>query len=406
VHTSVIRILCLLGLLLPAAPIRAQVIDTTGGRYHQPVFPQITVTRAIPFGQAPNYSGQNQTLLLDFYEPAGDSALQRPLIVFAHEGGFVGGTRNDAFCIAFATRLARLGYCVASIDYRVLFFPFDTTGLATAALRAMQDMRGAIRFFRADAAGANVYRVNPAFIVAAGSSAGGVTALQTAYLDKPAEVPSYLNAGAIGGLEGTSGPAGYSSRPQAVVSLSGAMGRVGWLEPADIPVCFVHGTADAVVPYGRGTAGAGLPPLRVYGPGVLKPRADAVGTPATLRTLQRAGHVPYNSSAAYADTTFRTVRDFLRPLLVTTAPLGRTPDTGALPGGVYPVPATETLQLRAPEGQPFAPREVDVVEASTGRLIRRFRWSQPRQTVMRNGLPAGVYFLRDGQQTLARMVWE
>ena len=382
------------------APVAA--FDTTGGRYYQPVFSQVTTTTGVVYGTATNFSGQSQTLRFDFYEPAGDTLAARPLIVFAHEGGFVTGTRDDQFITSFAPRMARLGYCVASIDYRLLFFPFDTTNLATAALRAMQDMRGAIRFFRADAAGVNRFRIAPGFIVAAGASAGAVTALQVASLDRNSEIPANLiaNAALLGGLEGTSGPTGFSSVPQATVSLCGALGRPQWLEAGDPPVCFVHGTADAVVPYGRGAAGGGLPPLRAYGPEILAPRAATVGVPFVFRTLPGAGHVPFNglsaTALAYADTTFRTVRDFLRPVVATGSPLGLTVATasaGARPTA-WPVPATASVRLRWPAPAAFRPLEAVLLEATTGRVVRRFRWTTAEQTVERGALPAGVYVVR------------
>lgn len=382
--------------LLPLLAAQAQV-DTTGGRYYQPVFPQVTITRGVAFGQALNIQGQTVALRLDFYEPTGDSLAQRPLLVFAHEGGFVGGTRDDQYATALATRLAGLGYCVASIDYRLLFFPFDTTHLAGAAFRAMQDMRGAIRFFRADAAGANIYRIDPTFIVAAGASAGAVTALNVAYLNQPSEIPAYLLPQNLGTLEGTSGPAGVSSRVRAVVALCGSLGRPAWLEAGDVPVCLVHGTQDAVVPYGRGVAGGGLPPLRVYGSAIIKPRADAVGVSATLRTLPGAPHVPFDGTSptalAYADTTFWTIRDFLRPLLP-EALMASSPAMVNPPATAYPVPASGAVRLRAPlAAKPFRATDAVLVDAA-GRIVRRFRWNQPEQELARGGLPAGIYSVR------------
>ena len=78
-----LRFLFLIAALVLAGTARAQapaVFDTTGGRYQRPIFPNVTVTRGVTFGAAPRFSGANQTLLFDFYEPTGDVAPQRPLI--------------------------------------------------------------------------------------------------------------------------------------------------------------------------------------------------------------------------------------------------------------------------------------------------------------------------------------
>ena len=61
----------------------------------------------------------------------------------------------------------------------------------------------------------------------------------------------------------------------------------------------------ATVPYLQGRIGSSLPPKYVYGSGRLNPRATALGIRNTLRTLRGAVHIPFESNAAYADTTFR-----------------------------------------------------------------------------------------------------
>ncbi|WP_162910688.1 alpha/beta hydrolase [Hymenobacter oligotrophus] len=384
-------------LLLGCYPVLAQ-IDTTGGRYWQPRFQQVTVTRGVEYGSAANLSGTTQVLRLNLYEPTGDTVRRRPLIVFAHEGAFLTGNRDDAFMNAICTRMAQLGYVAASIDYRLGFFPLDSLNVGQAALRATQDMRASIRFFRRDAATARQYRVHPSYIFAAGSSAGGFMALQVGYLDKPSEVPSYINLNSLGGLEGNSGNLGYSSRVAGVINLCGALGSLSWLEPGNVPLCSVHGTADGVVPYGVGKAWGYAASPRLFGSGVIKPRADALGIPNVLRTLSNAPHVPYNgsspSSVAYFDTTYQTVRAFLRPLLrqpgtvLSAAPSNRQ----ASELQIYPVPAQQLIVLEA-TGQPvFKPRQVELIDTQ-GRVVRRFLWDKPRMLIPRGNLPEGAYYL-------------
>ncbi|GAA4350519.1 hypothetical protein GCM10023185_08310 [Hymenobacter saemangeumensis] len=302
-----------------AAALAQTPIDTTGGRYYQPIFPGVTVTQGVVYGSAVTFSGATQQLLMDIYEPTGDTAPERPVIIFAHQGGFVSGSRTEQYMVDVCTRFAQLGYVTASIDYRLLYFPFDTVNVAKAAIRGMQDMRAAVRFFRQDAATANLYRISPSRIVVGGASAGGFMALQVGYLDKVSEVPAYVGINSLGGIEGNSGNPGYSSAVLAVLNLSGATERADYIEPGDVPLYSIHGTADAVVPYLQGRVGGGLPPKYVVGSGLLHPQATAVGVPNRLRTLRGAPHIPQygtnSAQLAYADTTFRDIRDFLRPLL-------------------------------------------------------------------------------------------
>ena len=300
-------------------------LDTTAGRFFQPFFAGVTVTPNVVYGSAVTYLGTTQTLLMDIYQPTGDASPERPVIIFAHGGGFVAGSRTDAYMVKVCTQFARMGYVTASIEYRLGFpltglrQPADTPQVARAAIRGMQDLRAAVRFFRADAAGANLYRASASRIAVGGSSAGAFAALEVGYLDKTSEVPAYVGLSTMGGIEGNSGNPGYNSYPLAVLNLSGATERPGVIEVGNAPLYSAHGTADATVPYLQGKVGSLLPPKYVYGSGRLNPYATSIGVPNQLRTLRGAGHVPFESTSAaglaYADTVHRDMRAFLRPLL-------------------------------------------------------------------------------------------
>lgn len=387
------------------------VIDTTGGRYYRPVFSNVTVVSGVAFGAAVNSVGTNQTLLMDIYQPTGDALAQRPVIIFAHQGGFVTGLRTDAYMVAVCTKFARLGYVTASIDYRLLDFSivlgggFDTVNIAKSAIRGMQDLRAAVRFFRKDAAIANAYRVNPGYVIVGGSSAGAFAALEVGYLDKATEVPAYVGIAALGGVEGLSGNPGYSSLPQAVLNLSGATESPSYIEAGNAPLCSVHGTADGTVPYLQGRVGSFLPPKYVYGSGRLNPRATALGIRNTLRTLRGAGHIPFESNAAYADTTFRTIRDFLRPVLalpglvVTAAALAPVPLAPV--AQAYPNPADNTIRILLPAAWPTT-AEAQLLDAA-GRVVRTISPTARTLDVPRGPLKAGIYLLKFPGQVPVRI---
>lgn len=410
---TILRLLAL-WLLAAGAPAAAQ-IDTTRARYYQPVFAGVTVASNVAYGAAPNYLGTAQALLMDIYQPAGDTVKRRPLIIFAHQGGFFLGSKTDAYMVAVCTRLARLGYVAASMEYRLGFAatglaqPADTTALAQAAVRGMQDMKAAVRFFRQDAATAKTYRVHPSYIAVGGSSAGAFMALETGYLDKASEVPGYVDIAALGGVEGQSGNPGYSAAVLAVLNLSGATQSPSYIEAGNAPLCSVHGTRDATVPYFQGKTGSILPPKYVYGSGRLHPRAAALGIPNTLRTLKGAGHIPFEASTAvgnaYADTTFWTMRDFLRPLLRQTGTvLAARATAGGPQAQAYPNPAQDAVQLTIPAAwrQLGEAQLLDV----TGRVVRRLDPRTADLRVARGALTAGVYSLKFPGQAPLRIVFE
>ena len=402
------RFLALLPLLLALAQPATAQLDTTRARYYQPIFRNVTVTQAVPYGSAITAFGQPQTLLMDVYEPAGDTVRRRPLIIFAHEGGFVTGSRTDQYMTDVCTRFARLGYVTASIDYRLLFFPLDSVNIAKAALRASQDMRAAIRFFRQDAATTRQYRVHPSYIAVGGASAGAFMALQVGYLDKASEVPAYVGLAALGGIEGNSGNPGYgSSNILAVLNLSGATEDPAIIEPGNAPLCSLHGTADAVVPYRKGNVGGGLPPKYVYGSALLHPRATQAGIRNVLKTFSGGAHVPQYGTTpaalAYADTTFRVVRDFLRPALgggTVTGVRGATGRARPAPQA-WPVPAEGLVRVLLPEAGPL-PAEARLYDAA-GRLVRSFRPTSRTLDLTRGSLPAGLYSLKVAGQPAVRI---
>ena len=151
----------------------------------------------------------------------------------------------------------------------------------------------------------------------------------------------------------------------------------------------------ATVPYLQGRIGSSLPPKYVYGSGRLNPRATALGIRNTLRTLRGAGHIPFESNAAYADTTFRTIRDFLRPVLalsglVVTA--AQAPAVLEPAAQDYPNPATEAIRILLPAAWPAA-AEAQLIDVA-GRVVRVITPTTRDLSLPRGALPAGIYLLK------------
>jgi len=154
-------------------------IAVAGTRYRDVIFPSVTTGTGIPFGMNADISGAIDTLLMDVYQPTGDTVTLRPLVICMHGGSLVSGNRSEMTpeCIDFATR----GYVAATIDYRVgMEFPENVTTILEALLRGVQDTKAAVRFFRAHAA---QYGIDTSRIFLEGSSAGSMIAVH--YLPRP-----------------------------------------------------------------------------------------------------------------------------------------------------------------------------------------------------------------------------
>lgn len=283
-------------------------------RYDTEVFSNVITTSNVMYGYNTDVNGNMQTLLMDIYEPTGDVAPQRPLIIFAHGGAFLLGSKTDQYAVDFCAAFAKRGYVAVSIDYRMgMAWPTTAQDFESATWRAMQDMKAAIRFFRKDAASTNTYRTDPNYIFAGGASAGGFMAVQLAYLDKPYEVPSVIDTNLLGGLEGASGNAGYSSSVNAIVNIAGAIFDTTWMQPGDEPMVSAQGGADNLVPYDTHVMSDpfGLPIMTVSGTCTMHIRAYHIGLTNPYHTYYGQDHGSPGSPQANLDTTIFLSSDFL-----------------------------------------------------------------------------------------------
>jgi acetyl esterase/lipase len=354
-----------------------------GSRYVADVFTDVTKTTGLVYGQnsVANYGTSPATttpvtLALDFYEPTGDGALQRPLLIFAFGGAFINGQRTDMddLCQAFA----RKGYATATIDYRKVpinsqFAVFTTPALlADQIVRASSDMKAAVRFFRADAATANTYRIDPARIIVAGYSAGAITALQTAYIDSETEDPTFTTAYQNnGGLEGNTDlpppnsllPT-YNARNLAgTFNLAGAVATLSVLSAGNPPLYSVHGDNDTVVPYGYGPVYGSS--YYLYGSGAMQPQMASVGIANQLLMLEGGDHsspraIANRTAINTAAATFFQHVLCATPLPVVLASFTGRPETGTCAATLTWRTASEvnsqTFEIQASvEGRKFAP---------------------------------------------------
>lgn len=151
-------------------------------RYLDPVFSSVERTDDILYSTVDDLNGNPVELRLDAYEPADDPATgARPAVVVAHGGGFFSNNKQTRFEVDMSRELARRGFVVFSIDYRLLANtscghadPTDpATGCRTAALAASSDAAAAVRWVRAHA---DDWNVDTGRIAMLGDSAGAVIA--------------------------------------------------------------------------------------------------------------------------------------------------------------------------------------------------------------------------------------
>ena len=385
-------------LLFATAQLFSQTIDTTNGRYYNEIFPQITTTSNITYGSGIGVNGQPVTLIMDIYQPTGDTVSKRPLIVWAHGGSFIGGSKTNSDVLELATHFAKMGYVCASIDYRIGMFPIDSVNATKAVVRAMQDMKAAVRYFRKDAATSNLYKIHSNYVFAGGSSAGAFMSLHLAYMDKVAEVPVYVNINNMGGIDGISGSPGYSHLVNGVVNLCGALGDSSWIEPGNVPFVSMHGNVDATVPYGSALISvAGFPLMVVDGSASLNPRATNLGINNPFHTYWGSDHVPYFGNIPYMDTTLNFVKVFLRPLLVQPSVTPILSEEIKATVALFPNPTTNTITVAIIDKSTLLQSNLSIVNLlGQEKEIIIVNKSKSNVTLNVSRLPSGIYFLKCG----------
>ncbi len=390
------RNVLLIALALSTVQMASQAQNGCGnGRYQQMIFTDYTLTSDVVYGQVPG----GGDLLLDVYEPTGDQLAARPLIVLAHGGSFIGGSKTEdpavtKSCIAFA----KMGYVCASMNYTLGFdaFPPNAESAARTVYRAARQMKTAVRFFRKDAATTNTYKINPNVVFIGGNSAGAITALHAGYLDTYAELPAGIDTSALaqGAIEGYMfGNAGYSDQISGIINMAGAIGDVDWLANNHIiPVVSAHGTVDQTVPYGSATIiflGA-FPVMPVEGSGTIHQYAQANGMNEALLDFVNEDHVPWNSNDTKMTQVINFNRDFLYNIVCVLADVDEQDMMQS--AQVFPNPATDlvTVQVSGFAGE----MNIRITDLAGKSVINQSQIVTEGQfNIHTEGLSAGMYSL-------------
>lgn len=335
-------------------------------RYLTEVFndAQITVTNDVEYGQNISVLAtilaalQQQTppppdtiaLRMDVYQPSQsvDTEDERPLIIYLPTGNFLPpvvngaptGSRKDSSCVNIAKQLAKRGYVCAVVEYRQGWNPVSTSQIVrtgtilNAAYRGQQDSKAAVRFFRADRATTNTYKIDPNRVALLGEGTGGYVAMAHAFLDKPWKISrlpglgddkflrtqnpdsSVVDTNRVGNFDGTNNiplnlmdfamsggdllkvtgnvanNPGYPSNVQLVMNMGGALGDTSWLDAGQIPMIGIHAVRDPNAPHQIGdvivpTTGDLVIPF-ASGAGFNLTRANEYGNNASF------ANVPYN----------------------------------------------------------------------------------------------------------------
>lgn len=278
-------------LLSFAVSVSAQTkVPCAPDRYEKAIFSDFT-KKTIEYAAAKSWTDENVSLLTDIYEPKDDDAQLRPLIIVAHGGSFTSGDKEQM--TPFCTFFVKYGYVVASIQYRLIPAnkSVETNNILREVVRASNDMKAAIRFFRQSAENGNPYKIDPNNIFIGGVSAGAITALQTGLLDEKDLITDELSSiiaeeGGFGGNTGSEESRKLSTKVQGIFNLSGSIMDENWVDKNDPAIFSYHGENDMVVPIRFKSIGV----LDMYGSQSIKEKADKIGLDNVLVKVPKGGH--------------------------------------------------------------------------------------------------------------------
>ena len=231
-------------------------LSAASSLYVTPRFP-VVVTHDTEYRRAPVRSPapSDKPLLLDLYQPDGDSAPGlRPGFIAVHGGGLTRGDKRTENMVELCRELARRGYACASINYRLRGDDPPAEGdtpLTRTLNAAIDDAAVAVDWLRSHAAR---FRIDPARIAVGGSSAGAEIVLRMVYRDRRPEPPVAAVFSWVGGLNG----------------------REAMLDAGEPPLFIVNGAGDSLVLAAEAHA--------------LAERAHRVGIPYEIYVCEGLGH--------------------------------------------------------------------------------------------------------------------
>ena len=142
---------------------------------------QIDSLTNVNYANVYNWEGVSEELKMDFYFPKNeiDPLTNRPFILLIHGGGFIEGnkSRYNFEC----RKLAKRGFVVATINYRLGFDESDSSNLVNALYRAQQDANAALRY---SIEISPALEIETSWMFLGGGSAGSITSLFTKYMSQ------------------------------------------------------------------------------------------------------------------------------------------------------------------------------------------------------------------------------
>lgn len=396
---SMKRILPFLTIVIFSYSISAQC---SGGRFIDPVFSQVKITKNITFHRALTAGNYYQNVKMDVYEPKNDTMALRPLLIYMHGGAYWTGTKEYDSDFALGQEFAKRGYVFCSSDYRLeenfvsLLFP---DMMIKAVGRGVQDTKMLIRyFFNSARDSGNVYRIDTTKIFIAGASAGAFNVMHTVYFDEEDALPepewgTWL--GEVGGVFGDYDFIDFSERLAGVININGALGSKEFMNNQRTPFLSVHNTFDPEIPFNTGKPYKITTLMNVDGSNVLHQKANELGIYNPFYIIPGVGHTSFSSDLfgtvvqPYFDSTVWYMRNFMAHELCGYSPtFVKQPKIDKL--NLFPNPAADYFEFSGLNQQ----AKYITVSDLSGKVQVELPYAFNRYSTRDWNLPPGLYLVQ------------
>ena len=270
-------------------------------------------------------SSKQQDLCLDLYIPENDNVTRHPLFVLLHGGAYFVGDKGTKNMRGWCEHFAQCGYVVASVNYR-MGFSISKSSIQQCGYQAIQDAHAALRYLVAHA---EEYQIDPDYIFIAGTSAGSITALATAFMNDK-NCPKFVTKNKLPKKCGTLHTSGNELRDnvkiKAIANMWGAVYDLHELDGHPIPTVSFHGTADRIVPFNRGVPFSEIKSKigemlfdEMYGSKAIHEYLDSLHVRNKLYPLEGCGHAPHQEKDGRLNAHYQFIQekmqDFFYPEL-------------------------------------------------------------------------------------------
>ena len=393
---------------------QAVALDCSNGRYIQPVFSKVDISKDIKYARKKQSDGMFIDLKYDIYQPHGDTVSLRPIMLLIHGGAYLKLLdHNSPDIVLMCDYFAKRGYVTVSIDYRQepnLLGVLSEETMVKAVSRALIDTKDAVDHLMLTYQNGNPYRIDTSKAFIGGVSAGAVSSMFISYLDSIQQLPLQYQQWV---KQANGDSVDYVLRhkfdlvkPKACISISGALLDTNWIVKNGIDMLIIHGSADEIVPYNYGKPFK-IPTLPVlFGGKAQYPVMQRNGIRVEFEDWLGRGHVPFMNlgfpdiifnflDQRILDSTERHIAQFIHPLLGCDELVsGIKQHISKEQLSVFPNPTTNDFSISIPKEAKFQEWNVEIYDISGKQVFQQKFDNVLDEIKIQAHFANGLYFIK------------